>query len=287
LRYLLFSALITAALIISSCSQGTVRKSDSGKPYKAVPQLILDDSISVGFGLNSIVAQASMKAIDKEEDFTLRCSAQILADRPDKLLIVATKGLGTEIMNLSLVGDSLDVWLPRKKTLYQGKINDLNDADLNFHPQEIVEQVLFPTREFLKLPWQNVFEDDENVLLQANEKNIGRHLLTINKNKRIMTRRQLFDKNDKCIIDVSFSKYRQFKEIANKYYPRKFHLHFPEEGKDLYIVLRTIDFNEKLSGNDFQLNLPDKDKIKIKPLKKSDSRSRHPEMLDALKTSGE
>ncbi len=229
---------------------------------------ILFDSISVGFNLNAIVAQASMKAVDKKGDFTLRCSAQILAKRPDKLLIVATKGLGTEILQLSLINESLNIYLPRKKTLYKGKINDLNDADMNFHPQDIVEQVLFPTKNFLNLKWKTIFEDEKVIMLQAKQKSLGRHLLTINKETRTLMRRQLFNNKDVCAIDVAFSRYKKSKELEGKLYPRKFKLHFPTEKKDLYIVLRKISFNENLPTKEFILNIPKKNIKKIKPLGK-------------------
>lgn len=286
-KHIYISVVAFMFMILSGCNNTSINNQRLPLVTKNIDKVI-HNAVSVGFKLNSLVAHSSMKAVDKKENFTLRCSAQILAKRPDKLHIIATKGLGTEIMNLSMVGESLDIWLPRKSTLYRGSISDLNEADMNFHPQDIVEQILFPSKTFLNNKWTKLFEDENNILIEAKQPELGRHLLTISKKTSLLTRRQLFNKTDDCVIDVSFSSYKMIEELDNKFYPHKFHLRFPNEDKDLFIVLRNITFNDKLKSSDFYLVVPKEDNVKVKPLKSEKNKNNNrKDMLHELESSQE
>jgi hypothetical protein len=231
-------------------------------------QRIVANALKCASKVYSLQSSSSMKAVDEKEDFTLRFSAEIIAKRPASLHLTATKGLGIEILEMAMVGESLDIMLPRKKTLYRGYISDLDANGISFNPTEIVEQLLFPVDSFLRYDWKVVANNEEEIIVEQVLPNKEKTILIIEPKTFNLIERKELNPLGQCWLNVSFGKYRQLEGTdSNCEFPHKFKIKFPIDKRLLIIVLRGTVANPVIKPSDFWMMVPDSG-IKVKPLKK-------------------
>ena len=96
-----------------------------------------------------------MRILDPENDFTLRINTEILAQKPGRLRLRASKALGkVDVFDTVLIGNQIAFYVPRKRTLYEGTRADLADADIHFDPGQILGHLLQPERGLALRAWR-------------------------------------------------------------------------------------------------------------------------------------
>ncbi|MBN1256685.1 MAG: hypothetical protein JXA52_03145 [Planctomycetes bacterium] len=214
--------------------------------------------------LNGLEIQGKLKAEDaSENDFNLRCVIQLLMERPAKLRLAATKGLNTEIMDLSMINDSLDVWLPTKNILYRGRVRDLATSGMDFHPNEIVEQLLFPVEEFNTMAWGIVSDTDDFIIVMEVSSNRYKNRLTIDNETGVLIRREIIGPDGLVYLESTFSKHKEIKKHPElNLFPHQVQLWFPQEKRKLLFYRLSIMPNPDTSEKDYRFVAPEDAVIK-------------------------
>jgi hypothetical protein len=218
--------------------------------------------------LSALEIHGRLRAIDRPEDFRLTCTAHLLVQRPDRLRLRASKALGMDILDLAMAGGAIDIWLPRRHTLYRGRVDELGSTGVSFQPRAIVAQLLFPAEELRQRRWHLWTEDDEAaVVLEVSE---ARYLerLTIDPADGRLLRRELLRAADGSVyMEVVFTRFAPLESLAGApLFPRRVDITFPQEERELALAIRRILPNPELSEQDFRLTVEDPDAV-VKPLR--------------------
>jgi hypothetical protein len=206
--------------------------------------------------LRALEASASMKVVDRPNRFTLRCKAQLYVQHPQKLRLSATKGIGMEILDLSMEGKRLDVYLPRKRRLYQGSTSDLQGSGISFHPASIVSMLLLNPATWMKQSW-TATRLEKGIELREAVRTGPREVLLFSADQSLLLRRSIVDREKRELLVVEFSKHRPLGPRALPY-PHRVLIRFPLEDQSILMVLRKPQANPPLTAEDFQLALPAK-----------------------------
>ena len=273
-RYPRLPLLLLAGLIVTGCKKAekihdTTSFTDLNKgaiTWASTPAAkLVRQGVLAAENLNGIEAQVALRIEDKKEEVSMRVSAQLVAVRDDRLRISATKMVG-DVMDLAMVGDDLDIYLPSKKILYRGAVHDLSGASLNFHPQEIVEQLLFPVRRFASADWRIVRREPGATVVEADA---GRRTrLTIGNAQGELLKQEIMDKNGRVWLSVAYGEHQVIEGGNGGLYPHKIEMTFPGEERYLLISIRKLLPNPEAGTSDFWLIVPTGPDVVVKPFKK-------------------
>lgn len=215
--------------------------------------------------LAALEVQGAVKLESVRDDFSLSVRTHILVAREARLRLLATKGLGMEVLFLTMVGDSLDVWLPREKTLYRGRLEDLMQNKMDFHPEEFVEQLLLPTHRLLGHTWSERVDPVKQGEAVFTEERPGArvHRLTISTATGTLLRRELLEPDGTPYLVAEFSRYRPLRNAAEgTLFPHRIHVRFPQEERQLRIMLRRAEANPPLEASFFRFIAPGEAAVK-------------------------
>ncbi len=285
MRRLLQALLIATGGLAAGCTiPGPWQRPPSPRPREAPPPVVSDLAVPSGADetmrsglrhlaralaaanqLQTLEAQARMKAISPAEDFSLRFSAHLLFARPDRLRLRATKALGTEILDLALVGQALDVWLPRERTFYRGSIADLRGEAVDFRPEAVVGHALLPVQRFHRASWEMRTDEEGHVLLR--ERIAGPHnRLTLDPEDGRLLLREVVDESGQVRTQVAFDRYEPLPGLAGEpLFARRLHMRFPQTGRELIVVFTDLAPNPSVQASDFWLPVPEAAKA-VRPL---------------------
>ena len=216
--------------------------------------------------ISTFDARTAMKVQDKRENVSLRITANILCARPDRMRLLASK-VTKEVMEMSLVGESLDVWVPEKRTLHRGNLRELTGGDLDFHPDEIVGQLLFPVDRFLSTRWNVLERNGDHVLVESDGAFGHRNRLVIRTSDNTIQRHEIHTAAGELWLDATFDDYKPLEGIGGLY-PRRIIMLFPIDERELTIVIREITVNPEVHQQDFWLFVPNED-VTVKSLKRT------------------
>ncbi|MFH0910940.1 MAG: DUF4292 domain-containing protein, partial [Planctomycetota bacterium] len=244
-------------------------------------------ALSAAGRLQSLEAEAAMKAVDKTENISISCQVQLLVKRPGALRLSATKGLGTEIFDVSLVNDSIDIWLPRKRTFYRGYLRELGEDSLNFHPEEIIGQILLPSERLLANPWIIESQEKASVTLIEQSEGVRRNRLKIERSTGALLEREILNADGSWVVRVSYSRHKPLPGgPPEEPFPMRFEIQFPGDRRDLLLVLRKITPNPVLQPSDFWLPVPEAD-VRVKPLERDNRDEAGEALREVLADDGE
>lgn len=226
------------------------------------------EAMQAAMGIETMDATAAMKFNDQRQNKSVRVNANILVARPDRMRLLASK-VSKELMQMALVGESIDVWVADKQTLHRGNLRELTGGDMDFHPDEIIGQILFPVARFLSVPWIIVEETPEAVVVR--EKNPSGHesCLTIRTSDHALLKHEIHTSTGELWMSVDFSEHKPLPELKNvPPFPRRIIMAFPVDERELNIVLRKTTINPEVQPSDFWLLVPENG-VTVKPLKRS------------------
>lgn len=105
--------------------------------------------------LDGLVAEASMTVINRPRHFSLTAAVEIAVRRPADLRIRASKLLGQmEVFDVVMRGQALACYVPKKRTVYHGRVADLEAASFHFRPDTIANHLLGPDDTLLEKTWR-------------------------------------------------------------------------------------------------------------------------------------
>ena len=115
------------SLVLAAAGCGSIFGS-SPKPATTVePAALVQQCLDNRAVLSSLQAEAAMRILDRPHKFSLRINTEILAQKPARLRLQATKALGKiEIFDTVMEGQDILFYVPRKRTLYSGQVRDLS-----------------------------------------------------------------------------------------------------------------------------------------------------------------
>ncbi len=236
--------------------------------------------------LRSMEASAKLKAVDPGNDFSLRCSVRLLAARPDRLRMFATKGLGTEILDLAMVGDSIDVWLPRDAKLLRGHTAELEDVGVAFHPRDILDHLLL-SEAFPRLEWTVTEESEETVTLEgAGTVDAFERLVLSAEDGRMLSRALVRRGDDAPALLVTYDAYRPvLEEAPDLRFPHRLRIRFPGDDREVLFVITSLLANPRVRAGDFRLMVTSD--ATVEPLVPEDAEARDRQWRQALESAAE
>ncbi len=142
-------------LVLVGCQEPSGERAGSAAAAGRSAAELLEASLEQRAALTSLRAEAAMRILDPENDFTLRINTKILAQKPGRLRLRASKALGkVEVFDTVLIGNQIAFYVPRKRSLYEGTRADLAEADIHFDPGEILGHLLQPERALVLRAWR-------------------------------------------------------------------------------------------------------------------------------------
>lgn len=208
--------------------------------------------------LQALEMQGKMKVVDAPNEFHLRCNVQALVARPDRIRLAATKGLGTEVLELALAGNSIDVWIPRRELFLRGRLDDLAKTGVRFDPREIVDHLLLPVARYGQEDWQILAQTESALAIETVREDRTRERLTVDPRDGALLRREIFDPRAKVLLDVEYSRHQDLPgRPSDELFPHRMRMRFPQEGRRLILVVTAIQPGVDLRADDFRLMAPD------------------------------
>lgn len=119
------------------------------------PNKIVKDAVSSRTALSSISGKGVMRIVDQPSKFGLTVNANVIADEQDRLRIRADKLAGAiQAFDVVMLGDDIGFYIPTQRTLYHGKVKDLQGFSFRFEPDEVLNQMLRPDTSLLARKWR-------------------------------------------------------------------------------------------------------------------------------------
>ena len=149
-----FTLLVAAALLVAGCGN---QNSSAMKPVdkNASPDVMVRNAVETRANLSSIAGKGVMRIVDKPNNFGLTVNADVVADKAERLRIRADKLAGAiQAFDVVMLGDDIGFYIPTQKTLYHGKVADLQNFSFRFDPDDVLQQMLRPETALLLKKWR-------------------------------------------------------------------------------------------------------------------------------------
>lgn len=156
-------AVVFAVALALLCAAGCGGR-DGGKGNRPVsysvdkgenPGKVVKNAVASRTALSSISGKGVMRIIDQPSKFGLTVNANVIADEQDRLRIRADKLAGAiQAFDVVMLGDDIGFYIPTQKTLYHGKVKDLQGFSFRFEPDEVLNQMLRPDTSLLARKWR-------------------------------------------------------------------------------------------------------------------------------------
>ena len=103
----------------------------------------------------SVEGEAKLRILDQSKPFRLTVNADIVAENPDRLRIVASKARGRiEAFDMAVIGDRIGVYLPRDKVYLVGAVDQLPAIGMDLAPEAMIRHILAPDRYLIRMDWR-------------------------------------------------------------------------------------------------------------------------------------
>ncbi|MBN2710810.1 MAG: DUF4292 domain-containing protein [Planctomycetes bacterium] len=237
------------------------------------PGKLVAQSLDSRAYFTSMVAKAGMRIIDRKNDFGLSVNTDIFAgSSPDRLRIQATKA-SIEAFDAVIVGDDIMFYVKRRRTLYEGKVADLdNEESVSIRPNEILENLLQPDMHLGAREWKIVsprekfLEIGDAVVLE--EKKRGDHWkLYIEPSSFLILAVEKIDAKGAVSFVKTYDRYRELIQTikgkkTRKWYPFRVKLEWPLDERSVEIKFRSIEPEAVLTDDMFLLAVPERTRAK-------------------------
>lgn len=118
---------------------------------------IVAEAVAGRGALRSLASTGTMRVMDWKRNFALFVDTEIAAQaQPANLRIVATKlSGGIQAFDVLMMDEDVAFHVPRKQELYVGKISDLANTGVQFHPNEILHRLVSHNPRFAQMQWRH------------------------------------------------------------------------------------------------------------------------------------
>jgi hypothetical protein len=215
--------------------------------------------------LRTLYATALMRFDDTPEDFSLAVNAELLARRPDRLLLRATRALGqVEAFEVLLYDETLAFHIPRRGALYEGPVSDLSGRSVDFQPGALMGHVMEPDRGLTGRIWRPAVRRAGAFVVEELGRP-GRDRLRIRIDAASGELREMEELAPGG--DVQFAKrYERYRELDGLIGPSAFPvtvaLAWPADGRRVFVEFRTVQPDPPLEEGAWALDIPPETRIR-------------------------
>ncbi len=120
------------------------------------PNALVRHAVESRTALSSIAGKGVMRIVDQPSKFGLTVNADVIADDNDRLRIRADKLAGAiQAFDVVMLGDDIGFYIPTQKTLFHGKVDELQNFSFRFDPDEVLQQMLRPDDSLTRRKWRH------------------------------------------------------------------------------------------------------------------------------------
>lgn len=152
-------AALAAVLLLSGCSSSGRGSTVAFKPVDttASPEVLVANAVESRASLSSLSGKGVMRIVDTPNRFGLTVNANVVADDTKRMRIRGDKLAGSiQAFDIVMLGEEIGFYVPMQKTLYYGKVNELQNLTFRFDPDEVLRQMLSPDASLLLKKWRYV-----------------------------------------------------------------------------------------------------------------------------------
>ncbi len=264
-KTLLLAACATALVILSGCGDRSRTASGSPVDQNANPNVLVQEAVETRTTLSSLAGKGVMRIVDQPTKFGLTVNADVVADDSSRLRIKADKLAGAiQAFDVVMLGDDIGFYVPTQKTLYHGKVNELQNFAFRFDPEEVLQQMLRPETYLLAKRWR--YADDvnaKNVIVLDEDVANGRPRLRVAISKRhgMITSIAQLDREGKPVFVKRFDDYRSLSRgrrgdnvtESEAVFPYLMAFSWPRERRSMEMQFKQIDPNARVHDEDFDI----------------------------------
>jgi hypothetical protein len=263
---------LALAVLLTGCDPNGSSGSSGQKISAATPSYeLLESAVRRRARLASVKATAAMRIYDKGNDFGLRINTKIMAASPASLRIIASKALGNiDVFDAVVIKDDIGFYVPSKKTLYQGQLTDLEKADVYFRPDEILNNLLRPETGLLLKTWKpaQAYNRGALVVIEEEAENGKKRLrVTLDGNTGDISAVETLDADGQVAFIRSAGRYKEVASLSagresGKMFPYWLKLEWPKEQRFVEISFKTMETDQELPADAFELEIGGKYRTK-------------------------
>ncbi len=258
-----------AALLMLTA--GCVRQGGTGgsSPRREVKPEEIKPALSARAEVKSLQAAATLRITDRRHDFSLGVNVDLFCESSGKLRLKATRAMGSvEAFDAVVVGSDIACYVPRDKTLYQGKLSDLSQSGLDFRPEELMRHLLEPDQFLLARHWRTTKAAPiaggpaEPVLEETGVK--GKRYWRVRlDNAGQLASLEEHDPDGRPVFVKTYGNYRQLPG-AKGVYPFFLKLAWPQEQREVEIRFKSAEGGVTVPEEAYALDVPER--VRQKPL---------------------
>ncbi|MCD7895662.1 MAG: hypothetical protein LUG50_03185 [Planctomycetaceae bacterium] len=264
-KTILLAACSVAMFILSGCGDRSRTASGSPVDQGANPNVLVQEAVETRTTLSSLAGKGVMRIVDQPTKFGLTVNADVVADDSSRLRIKADKLAGAiQAFDVVMLGDDIGFYVPTQKTLYHGKVNELQNFAFRFDPEEVLQQMLRPETYLLAKRWR--YADDvnaKNVVVLDEDVAKGRPRLRVAISKRhgMITSIAQLDREGKPVFVKRFDDYRSLSRgrrgenvtESESVFPYLMAFSWPRERRSMEMQFKQIDPNARVYDEDFDI----------------------------------
>ncbi|MDR0363237.1 MAG: hypothetical protein LBJ46_11230 [Planctomycetota bacterium] len=231
------------------------------------PDILVSQAVESRTSLSSLAGKGTMRIVDSPGNFGLTVNADVVADEGDRLRIRGDKLAGTiQAFDVVKIGDDIGFYVPTQKTLYHGKVSDLQYFAFRFDPDEVLRQMLRPDASLLLKRWRHVEggrDRSGNIILDEDvPEGRPRLRLAINSRNGLLVSVTQLDVAGQPILVKTFGDYRPLaggraargRQAADSAaFPFLMTLSWPRERRMMELHFKSVDGNAIVYDEDFDL----------------------------------
>lgn len=275
MKHLTAIALILAGVLLGGCEFPSFGGSGSDGPAappvgRIPPAAMVQRAIGQRAQLSTLHASAAMQVVDTPADFGLRVNTEIYAGLgPERLRIRATKA-SVDAFDALLGNGRIAFYVPRKRTLYQGALEDLDASKMAFHPRDILTNLLSPDQHLLQREWTVKYERMEfeeigaAVVLQERAARPS-WVIYLDPKTHLLLAVEELDPSGQIIFAKIYDRYRSIVQgdtisggkAIIRYYPYRVRLLWPQMQRSVEVNFRSVEPNIEFPESWALLDLPE------------------------------
>lgn len=263
------TSLVIAALALAGalgCSNPGNSTAFKPVDVKEAPDLLVSHAVESRANLGSLAGKGVMRIVDAANNFGLTVNADVVADQSDRLRIRGDKLAGSvQAFDVVKIRDDIGFYIPTQKTLYHGKVGDLQYFSFNFDPDEVWRQMLRADTSLLLRDWR--YADSRTgrgalasvVLDEDVPEGRPRLRLAINRRSGMLESISRLDARGEPILVKTFGDYRSLARGAGKnrgtgtVYPFLMSLSWPQSKRMMELHFRNVDGDAVVLDEDYDL----------------------------------
>ncbi|MCD8349267.1 MAG: DUF4292 domain-containing protein [Planctomycetaceae bacterium] len=258
------AAALTLLLALAGCGNRD-RVANRQVDRSANPNVLVQNAVESRANLSSLAGKGVMRIVDQPSKFGLTVNADVVADDTDRLRIRADKLAGAiQAFDVVMLGDDVGFYIPTQKTLYHGKVQDLQNFSFRFDPDEVLQQMLRADSQLASRRWRYSDAKDPKggLILEEDVPRNRPHLqLAINqKNGTIASITQLDARGQPLLV----KRYDDYRNLGNNrrgervteenmVFPYMMSFSWPRDKRSMEMQFKQVRGNAPVTDEDFDI----------------------------------